>query len=601
MNEFQEQEYNKRFDWELWKNLFGYIKSYRKEIILLGIVMVIVAGIDAIFPLLSKYAVDNFVIPKSTEGIGKFALLFGVIVIFQAISVGLFIALSGKIETGISYDIRKKGFKKLQELSFSYYDKKAVGWLMARMTSDVRRLGQTISWGVVDLVWGFSMMIIIMVIMVFLNLKLALITLTVVPFLVVISLYFQKKILKAFRQVRKINSRITGAFNEGIMGARTTKTLVREEENLKEFEDKTTRMESSSIRAAIFSSLYLPIVLTLGSIGTAFALWFGGSRVIYNTITYGTLVAFISYTIRFFEPIRQVARIFAELQSAQASAERILSMIETEPEIKDSREIIQRYGDKYNPIEENWPDIEGEIWFKNVDFYYNKNEKILENFNLKIKAGETVALVGETGSGKITIANLACRFYEPREGEVLIDGIDYRKRSQLWLHSHLGYVLQDPHLFSGTIKENIKYGKLEANETEVIRAAQLVNAHQFIKNLSKGYDTELGESGDNLSTGQKQLISFARAVISDPKIFILDEATSSIDTEMEYLIQKAIEKILKGRTNIIIAHRLSTIKNADRIIVLQDGNIIESGSHRELLNQKGYYYRLYTTQFMQAN
>ncbi len=597
MENFKEENYNKRFDFELWKNLFSYIKVYKKELIWLAFVMIGVAGIDALFPMLNKYAVDNFVVPQKIGGLYKFALVYGGLVVIQAINVGLFIALAGKVETGIAYDIRKIGFKRLQELSLSYYDSKAVGWLMARMTSDVRKLGETIAWGLVDLVWGFSMMMAIMGFMFYLNIKLALITLTVVPVLVALSLYFQKKILKAYRVVRKINSKITGSFNEGIMGARTTKTLVREKENLNEFQGLTNKMKSSSIRAAIFSALFLPLVLTLGSVGTALALWSGGSGVIAGTITYGTLVAFLSYTVRFFEPVREMARVFAELQSAQASAERVLSMIETEPEIKDLDEVIKVYGDQFDAKKENWPELKGRINFKNVKFYYNKDEIILNNFNLDIKAGETLALVGETGSGKSTIANLACRFYEPKGGKIEIDGVDYKKRSQLWLQSNIGYVLQSPHLFSGTIRDNIAYAKLDATMLEIKRAAKLVNADDFIQKLPDGYDTVIGESGDSLSTGQKQLLSFARAILADPRIFVLDEATSSIDTEMEQIIQEAIEKMLSGRTNIIIAHRLSTIRSADRIICLRDGKIIEEGSHNQLLAKKGYYYNLYTTQF----
>lgn len=597
MEEFKEQEYNKRFDWGLWQKLFKYIKLYRKEAIILSLVMAGVGIIDAIFPLLTGYAVDNFVVKKSTEGLGIFALVYGIIVILQAVNVWLLIAYAGKLETGMSYDIRKDGFKRLQELSYSYYDKTAVGWMMARMTSDVRRLGEVISWGMVDSVWGVTMIFSIMLIMLVMNWKLALITLSVVPLLALLSLYFQKKILKASRRVRKINSKITGSFNEGIMGAVTSKTLVREDENLREFEELTGDMRYASIRTAVFSALFLPVVLTLGSIGTALALNFGGNGVYRGVITYGTLVAFISYTVHFFEPVSQLARVFAELQMAQASAERTMSLIDTEPEIKDSVMVKERYGDIFNPIKDNWPEIKGNITFNNVTFTYKDGDEVLEDFNLEIKAGEKIALVGETGSGKSTIVNLICRFYEPIKGKILIDGVDYRERSQNWLHSNLGYVLQTPHLFSGTICDNIKYGKLDASEDEVIKAAKLVDAHSFIKRLKDGYDTQIEEGGKNLSTGQKQLISFARAIIANPRIFVLDEATSSIDTEMEQLIQQAVDNVLKGRTSFIIAHRLSTIRSADRILVIRDGKVIEEGTHKQLLKEKGYYYQLYTNQF----
>ena len=597
MSIHEEQDYTKRFDFGLWKKLLRYAIPYKKNLMQLSLVMICVGGIDVVFPLMSKYAIDHFIIPGTLEGIGRFILLYGLLICIQAVNIWLLIAIAGKIEMGICYDIRKAGFKRLQELSFSYFDKTPVGWLMARMTSDAQRLSEIISWGLVDSVWGSTMMIAIMAVLLFMNWKLALITLSVVPILGVISLYFQKKILASFRIVRKTNSRITGAFNEGIMGAKTTKTLIREEKNLEEFTDITGAMYGASVKAAIFSAIYLPIVLTLGSVGTGLAIWFGGSRVMLEIISYGTLVAFISYTIQFFEPVRQLARIMAELQSAQASAERILTMIDHDPEIKDSPEIIEKYGDLFNPKKDQWPDLKGNISFRNVSFSYKDGETVLENFNLDVKAGENIALVGETGSGKSTIVNLICRFYEPTQGMILIDGVDYRERSQLWLQANLGYVLQAPHLFSGTIGENIRYGRLEATEEEIIEAAKLVNAHEFIMKLEKGYDSEVGEGGSRLSTGEKQLISFARAILADPKIFVLDEATSSIDTETEQLIQHAIEKVLDGRTSFIIAHRLSTIRSADRILVIRDGKVIEEGKHQQLLRRRGYYYNLYTNQF----
>jgi ATP-binding cassette subfamily B protein len=385
------------------------------------------------------------------------------------------------------------------------------------------------------------------------------------------------------------------------MGAKTTKTLVSEEKHLNEFKELTGEMYRSSVIAAVLSSVYAPIVMTLGSIGTALALIYGGKGVnaLPQLITFGTLAAFITYTIQFFEPVRELARVIAEMISAQASAERVMSMIDSEAEIKDSPEVIEKYGDAFNPKLNNWPKIKGDISFKNVSFEYTGGEKVLDNLNINIKAGQSIALVGETGSGKSTIVNLACRFYEPTSGEIFIDGINYKERSLLWLQSQLGYVLQTPHLFNGTIADNIKYGKLDATEEEVIEAAKMVNAHEFIMELEKGYETSVGEGGNRLSTGQKQLISLARALLADPKIFVLDEATSSVDTETEMIIQNAVNRLLKGRTSFIIAHRLSTIKSADRILVIQNGKVIEDGNHRSLINKRGYYYKLYTNQFME--
>ena len=597
MSVFEEQEYTKRLDFGLWRKLLGYARPYRKHLIGLAIVMVGVALLDAGYPVMTRIAVDRFIVPGTSEGLPLFALAYAGMVTTQAVLIYLLIAIAGRIETGLCYDLRTRGFRRLQELSFTWYDRTPVGWIMARITSDSERLGETISWGLVDIVWGGAMMSAIAIFMLVMDWRLALITLSVVPPLALVSFYFQKKILESHRQVRKTNSKISGAYNEGITGAKTTKTLVRERENLREFQHLTGDMRRHSIRTAVFSSLYLPVVLTLGSIGTGLALWYGGRGVIAGTITYGVLVAFISYTVQFFDPVRELARVITEFQSAQAAAERVMSLIETEPGIQDRPEIIEEYGDVFDPKRENWPAAHGRIEFRNVSFTYPGGEQVLDDFNLTVESGQTVALVGETGSGKSTIVNLACRFYEPTHGQVLIDGVDYRDRGLLWHYSNLGYVLQGPHLFSGTVRENIRYGRLEATDEEVVRAAELVGADAIISRLNGGYDAEVGEGGNRLSVGEKQLLSFARAVIADPVFFVFDEATSSVDTETERLIQDAVQVVLEGRTSFVIAHRLSTIRNADRILVIDGGNIIEDGSHDELVVAGGAYYRLYTNQF----
>jgi len=356
-------------------------------------------------------------------------------------------------------------------------------------------------------------------------------------------------------------------------------------------------MRQASIRVATISAIYFPLVMSIGSIAVALVLGIGGLEVMGGVVSLGVLTVFVSYASQMFEPINQIARIISEMQSAQASAERTMSLIETELEIQDSPELIEKYGDFMNPKPENWPDIKGDIEFRNVTFKYKTGEQVLEDFSLTIGAGEKIALVGETGSGKSTIVNLICRFYEPTDGEILIDGVDYKERTQIWLQSNLGYVLQTPHLFSGTIKDNIRYGKLDATDEEVEEVARIVGAHSFITRFQKGFDADVGEGGSKLSSGEKQLISFARAIIGNPKLFVLDEATSSIDTETEQMIQSAIDKVLAGRTSFIVAHRLSTIRSCDRILVIDKGKVIESGSHRELLRKRGHYYQLYTNQF----
>lgn len=597
MNVNEEKEFSKNYDFEIWKNLLRYVKPFKKNFIYLGCLVILLGIVEATIPVFTTIALDTFVAKETLDNFPRFvAAYMGVISLLSLIAF-LFIKEAGRMEANITYVLREKGFKKLQELSFSYFDKTAVGWLMARMTSDAMRIGEIIAWGLVDFLWGITMMIFIAIFMFAYSVKLALITLTVVPLLIVVSLFFQKKILKVSRQVRKVNSKITGAFNEGITGAKTTKTLVREDENLNEFKSITQEMSKRSIRSALISAVYMPIVISMGSVGMALAIGFGG-RGVGTFITYGVLVLFIQYAVQFYEPIREMARIFSELQVAQASAERLLSMIDTPADIVDSEDVQEKYGTNIEPKKENWEDLKGDISFKDVTFYYNPEEVILENFNLDVKEGQTIALVGETGSGKSTLVNLACRFYEPNKGQVLIDGVDYKERSQLWLHSNIGYVLQTPHLFSGTIRENIMYGDLQASELDIIRASKLVNAHDFIMKFEKGYDTEVGEGGAKLSTGEKQLISFARAILSDPKLFILDEATSSVDTETELLVQSAIKNVLEGRTSFIVAHRLSTIRSVDRILVIDKGRIVEDGDHERLMKNKGHYYKLYTHQFI---
>lgn len=600
MSAIYEEEYqDKKVELGTWKKLLSYAGRYKKQLRILIFSMMSLALTDVAFPLMRSYVIDNYIVPRDSSGIIWFSLLYLLLLVYSAVVVYIFILSAGKIEVGVSHDIRRDGFDKLQQLSFSYYDKTPVGYIMARMTSDTVRLGETIAWSLVDLLWGACFMVFSLIAMLIVDWKLALIVIAIVPPLALISVYFRKRILKYQREVRKNNSRITGAFSEGIMGARTTKTLVREELNYNDFAKLTGAMRKASVKAALFSAIYMPLVMTLGSIATGVLLWKGGENVLNEVMMLGKLNFFISLAAMFFEPIYQAARIFAELQSSQAAAERVIKLVESEPDIIDRPEIIREFGDVFNPKHQNWPRIKGEVEFENVSFQYKEGEKVLDSFSLKVGAGQTIALVGETGSGKSTIVNLICRFYEPTEGRILVDGQDYRDRSQLWLHANLGYVLQTPHLFSGTIKENIRYGKLEATDEEVERAAKLVDAHSFITKLPNGYDTEVGEGGSRLSTGEKQLLSFARAILADPALFVLDEATSSIDTETEYRIQTATEKLLESRTSFIIAHRLSTIRHADRILVIDDGKVIEEGTHHELMRRREHYYELYTNQFRQ--
>ena len=604
MQSFQEEDYTKRFDASLWIKLLKIAKPFHKNLWCIVLMMAMSAMIDVALPMMNAYAIDNFIAKHVSDGLVLFSVIYVLLLGIQVGTIYGFIRQSGYVETGMCYLIRKLGFQKLQELPFSYYDRMPVGYLMSRLTNDTQRLGDTVGWSLVDLCWGAVFLVACSVQMFALNWRLSLVVLLVLPPLAVISWKFQKGILNAYRQVRKRNSQITAGFNEGINGAKTTKTLVRENMNVEEFNEVAGQMRDASVRAATLSALFLPIVVSLGSLATAYVLWQGGNEVLASAVaetgmTIGTLQVFVNYTVQFFQPVRDIARIFAEMQSSQAAAERVISLLETEPDIVDSPEVEAVFGDNFHPKKENWPKLVGDIDFEDVTFRYKDGEKVLEHFNLHVDHGQTVALVGETGSGKSTIVNLICRFYEPTEGRILIDGADYRTRSQLWLQSNLGYVLQSPHLFSGTVADNIRYGRPDATDEEVRRAARMVGAEEFILKMQDGFNAKVGEGGNRLSTGQKQLISFARAILTNPSIFVLDEATSSVDTETEQLIQNAIQTVLSGRTSFIIAHRLSTIRSADRILVIQDGKIIEDGTHRQLIARQGYYYQLYTNQFQE--
>ncbi|NLO36604.1 MAG: ABC transporter ATP-binding protein [Clostridiaceae bacterium] len=597
----QEQEYSKRLDLNVWKRLLQFARPYRRQLIILIGQMFLLGLVDAVMPLFNRYAIDKIALTGRLERLIPFGLIALVVIVLQALNVRLMILYAGRLECFIPYDIRKAAFAKLQTMPLAYYDQTPVGWLLARLTSDSRRLGETLSWNVIDLFWSLAMMILMMVFMLLLNVKLALMVLVTVPILVAVSILFQKRIIFNFRKVRKFNSHVTAGFNEGITGAKTIKSLSIEDAMHREFQETTGTMRNFAVRAATVSAVYTPIVLLLGAIATGLVLWRGGIQVetgLPGSIGYGTMVAFISYAVQFFDPVKQFARVFTELNYAQASAERVMSVIDMEAGIRDNELVEQTYGDMLNSNREQWPDFAGNITFEDVTFRYKDGENILEHFNLTVRAGEKIAIVGETGSGKTTLVNLACRFYEPTEGRILVDGVDYRERPLLWMYANLGYVLQEPHLFSGSVRDNIAYGRQEVSDEMIEKAARIVNAHDFIMAMDKGYASEVGERGSRLSTGQKQLISFARAILSDPGMFVLDEATSSVDTETEQLIHQAMQNALRGRTSFIIAHRLSTIRSADRILVIDKGKIVEEGNQRELLQLKGVYWRLYTNQFM---
>ena len=591
---------NKSFQLSTWKRLLPFLKPYRWLMLLLILTNIIISVVDVLLPLFQRYAVDHFIEQRSLAGFQTFIAGYVVVIVLQVLSFVFYTLSAMKMEMHMGRDLKKACFVHLQTLSFSYYNVTPVGYILARVMSDTNKISAITAWDMVDILWALTYVLSAFISMAILDLRLALLVMIIVPFIAVLTTYFQKKILFWNRKVRAINSRLTGAYNEGIMGAKTSKTLVIEDKNTEEFSELTEEMRSASVRAAGLNALYIPLVMLASSAATAIVLVRGGDMVLEHGMLIGTLSAFTTYAVSIFEPIQQMARVLANIISVQPNIERVMGLLDQKPNIVDSPAVIEKYGDSFHPKKENWEEIRGDIEFDDVSFRYpDGEEEVLSHFSLKIPAGTTVAIVGETGAGKSTLVNLACRFFEPTSGRILIDGVDYRERSQLWLHSRLGYVLQNPHLFSGTVMENIRYGRLDATDEEVRAAAKAVSADTVVEHLENGYDSDVGEGGDKLSTGEKQLVSFARAVLADPAIFVLDEATSSIDTQTEQLIQNATLNLLKGRTSFLIAHRLSTIRQADLILVVKDGKIVEQGKHEELLKKGGYYHDLYSKQFQQ--
>lgn len=598
MAAYEEQEYNKPFSFRVWMKMLPFFRPYKKYIAISMGLNLFLAGVDVIVPLFQSYAIDRFITPESVDGLGWFAFVYGLVIVFQTVCVYISVRAAILIEMNLGRDLKWAQFEHLQTLSFSYYNTTPVGYIHARVMSDTLRIASLVAWGLVDMFWAFIYVVSVFVIMFLLNIRLAVVILLIVPCIAVLTVYFQNKILHWNRKVRKINSQITSAYNEGITGVKTSKSMGIERENAEAFFRRTSEMRRAAGRSAKLNAVYIPTILLFGSAAAAVVLAQGGYMVREELMHLGTLSVFISYAVIIFEPIQQLARLLADLISCQANIERVTDLLEQKPDVVDREDVIEKYGDTFSAKRENWEKIEGDIVFDDVSFMYpDGKEYVLEHFNLHVPAGMNVAIVGETGAGKSTLVNLVGRFFEPTEGRILIDGVDCRERSQLWLHSQIGYVLQNPHLFSGTVRENIRYGRLSATDAEVEAAAKSVSADEVVKKLEKGFESDVGESGGRLSTGEKQLISFARAILADPAIFVLDEATSSIDTETEQLIRQATEKLLKGHTSFIIAHRLSTIRQADLILVVKDGKIMERGTHRELLEKEGYYYELYSRQF----
>ena len=575
--------------------LFPYMKAYRKTLAWMVICGLLGTSVDIMIPLFQRYALNHFISGNTLDTLPWFILVYVVAILFA--SCVNFVSCNGamKTEVSVNRDLRKAAFDHLQTLSFSYYNQNSVGWIHSRVMSDTSRIGSLVSWTLMDGVWHTSYLVGSVAVMLVINARLALLVMVILPLIAVLYSVFQGKLIQTNRKIRDLNARITGDFNEGITGAKTIKTLVVEDKMAEDFVRGTGEMKKTSVRAARLRGAFSVTMNFASSLGLAIVLWQGGYIAAEEV---GTFSMFMAYAQGMMEPVRWIVDAISDVITTQVNIERLTRLLGTKSDVTDTPEVIEKYGDSFSPKKENWEPIRGDIEFEDVSFRYpDGDEYVLEHFNLKIPFGSNIAIVGETGAGKSTLVNLVCRFFEPTEGKVLIDGRDARERSQLWLHSAIGYVLQTPHLFSGTIRENLLYGNPNATQEEIDRALKLVSADQVVAKMEKGIDTDVGEGGDLLSTGEKQLISFARAILADPRILVLDEATASVDTLTEQKIQSAIDTVISGRTSLVIAHRLSTVRNADLILVVKDGKIVEQGTHQELLAAKGPYYRLYTRQY----
>lgn len=595
MNQQNQNEEKKSLPFFGIGKVLPFMKPYTKVLIVMVSCGLFSTCMDLLIPQFQRYALNHFITGSTLDTLPLFILIYVVSLLVMGAVNYISCQHAMATEVQVNRDLRNAAFSHLQTLSFSYFNQNSVGYIHARVMSDTSRIGSLVSWSLMDSVWHLSYLVGAVVVMFVVNAKLALMVTLILPLIIALFSIFQSKLIRVNRQVRELNSKITSDFNEGITGAKTIKTLVIEDKMAHDFVEDTTAMRKKSVRVAHLRGLFSATLNMASSCALAIVLWRGGYIAASEV---GTFSMFMSYAQGMMEPVRWIIDAISDLITTQVNIERFSRLIETKSDVVDSPEVIEKYGDAFNPRRENWEPIKGDIEFKDVDFKYpDGDEYVLENFHLKIPFGSNIAIVGETGAGKSTLVNLVCRFFEPTRGQVLIDGRDARERSQLWLHSAIGYVLQTPHLFSGTVRENLLYGNPNATDEQIDRALELVSAKEVVGRMEKGLDSDVGEGGDMLSTGEKQLISFARAILADPRILVLDEATASVDTLTEQKIQSAIETIIKGRTSLVIAHRLSTVKNADLILVVRDGKIIERGRHEELLKAKGHYYSLYTRQY----
>lgn len=583
---FQEDEVlGKAYDARLMKRLLRYVKPYRYYIIIAILLNILTAALEPLRPYLTKIAVDNYIAKNDYKGLINIIALILISLILQAVIAYVMQFATKLMGQKTLFDLRMEIFEHLQKLSLRFFDRTPIGRLVTRVTNDVEALSELFSSGIIMIFIDIFIIVWIFIFMIIMDLNLALVTMSVIPALIYATFLFRKKVRQNYRDVRYHLARLNSYMQEHISGMNIVQIFNKEENEFERFKKINEEYKKANIKSIFYHAVFYPAVELISSIAVALIIWYGGGKVLKNNLSIGVLFAFIQYTEMFFRPVRDLAEKYNILQNGMASSERIFKLLDNKTFVKNPE----------NPIQLG--NIKGKIEFKDVWFAYNGEDYVLKGISFIINPGETVAIVGATGAGKSSIVNLLMRFYDLNKGQILIDNIDISKIHEQELRKHIALVLQDVFIFSGDIKSNINLWNDEIGMEKIKEAARIVGADSFIEKLPQGYNEEVKERGATLSLGQKQLISFARALAYNPKILILDEATASIDTESEQMIQKAISKLLKGRTSIVIAHRLSTIKNSNKIIVLHKGEIREVGTHYELLAKKGIYYRLYQLQY----